>query len=1042
MSDSAKRFAVYSVGASLPGFTATDVARHIAHNTSRTPASIQARLLSGRAQRVKSFPTLEKAEVVCQRLRSIGLDAVIRELLVESELSEHASFIIPNTDSPLILSDSSSPPSSDSLPMHRDEVQSSAPKKSSRKGLYLTVGIVALAAIGVFGAMYWWFNPPLSRLASEAERAMFDNGEPGLVIAANLDQIRKLANFADADAVPITTYMSSNNTLLGTLAGSKQLFESSNHLTVRISADQSRSAADAASKSKVMAIVSGEFIESDVISVLEKFYSVEKAGDKTYQLSRTKELFEGNICPIDPSLSSTAETRVIRFSGEHLLIADDVSALASLNSSLDSPGSASAAAYSSWEAYRGTALIAAQMSNFAALRDDLASRMLLGALGDPKSVEQIGVRVDSAPLSRGIAVSLDVISPNNSMLDESVQTIQQSIAEKRTQYSQSHPSAVALLSRFEVEADTGMHLRLTLDSGLLAEANSLFSELGSMVFGGGALTMGSPSEESLMEAVWDFSQNQQFVEENPFQLGSFDKYLPATKQGGQAVFVGGVGLKPINSFASDAWAEDLALQLELVAKRMGPVLPAGQTFEGDVSDSGMEYSLQLKDVLNKQGQSILRDEHCLRGAAFGGRNHELAESHQYQAGVFEVRKSVRLTSGTQIADIGQIQGQLSFRVPTEVQSTVLSMRGERMFEYEGTAFRLSDIEGGSVQYSIDGDESKIVALRALNADGNVLRSQGKMTFGDSTAQSFAGAVDSLQVFYSVKTDEQLQDFDFDFQSPVKVSTENVAYSQSAAPSTVVFTPSDLVSLEKRLDINAITAKDQASIEDQFKWAKLSISGQGELGVGMASTSSSLIYFSHDAKATWNKQLSGKVIVPHVQSVAANSDSVFLDLTVDGVELTNNPVSFSKFTVNGQVRPSLGLQAGDYDLGSFQVELPDGIERLKSIKGVLRYEIPTAVSQRPIIFSQGQAPASVLKLLGYEYGWNTKMRFQLAHKVPGLAAAYLELSDGRIVSANILEISHDVLEFSEIGEPRKMTIMSIESTKTIAESFELAPNYSY
>lgn|GEM_PF-6896175 len=196
---------------------------------------------------------------------------------------------------------------------------------------------------------------------------------------------------------------------------------------------------------------------------------------------------------------------------------------------------------------------------------------------------------------------------------------------------------------------------------------------------------------------------------------------------------------------SSASIEDELIQLEVEA---GLQLPKG-------TDNGEAISLKLyvDQVLDDQGNDVLRDEQCLpNGVRAFGRNHEAAVGMNVQNARMLVSKIVRLKPEVELARVARVKGRLEYAVPVDVRPhRVAAREGERV-EDGDLSFYVGKVDASWVGYRIAGDPDKIVEIRGLNADGKVLRRGSSMSMdalvgeGKSGRMEFRGEPRGLIVY--------------------------------------------------------------------------------------------------------------------------------------------------------------------------------------------------------------------------------------------------------------------------------------------------------
>ena len=126
---------------------------------------------------------------------------------------------------------------------------------------------------------------------------------------------------------------------------------------------------------------------------------------------------------------------------------------------------------------------------------------------------------------------------------------------------------------------------------------------------------------------------------------------------------------------------------------------------------------------------------------------------------------MRLRRGAKAEEVARLSGSVSLRLPVRTQSVVLSEPAQGMTASAGGAqVELTSVEDRSISYRESGATSRVLEVRALNADrrplaGESASSMGSPFGGFSRSASFQGRISHVEVVFAVA--EETLEFPFE-----------------------------------------------------------------------------------------------------------------------------------------------------------------------------------------------------------------------------------------------------------------------------------------
>ncbi|PCJ44889.1 MAG: hypothetical protein COA99_06475, partial [Moraxellaceae bacterium] len=223
-------------------------------------------------------------------------------------------------------------------------------------------------------------------------------------------------------------------------------------------------------------------------------------------------------------------------------------------------------------------------------------------------------------------------------------------------------------------------------------------------------------------------------------------------------------------------------------------LPNIETKDGSKPSGRMK--LHVKSVLDKNGKELLKNERCDSNKShFGDRNHKATVSEYYSGDDISSWKTVRLEEGAIPSEVDRLIGEISFNSPIKVHKFKVPLKVGSEIDHLGMRFYLSKVGSQQVGYQLSGNTSRLLEVRALNADGKVLSKSWR--FGDAdgskVVQGYKGDVKSLELYLVEQTKELKLPFEVNhiFSHQTVKPEENLSISSSNVNYPKAITVDDL-----------------------------------------------------------------------------------------------------------------------------------------------------------------------------------------------------------------------------------------------------------
>lgn len=326
------------------------------------------------------------------------------------------------------------------------------------------------------------------------------------------------------------------------------------------------------------------------------------------------------------------------------------------------------------------------------------------------------------------------------------------------------PILASLIQTLNVQADgTILRFKTIVNRKTLDYLEKIPGEFLQMAFSGafgdgkeagpaGAEQIVKDSEVEKYAPLFDFSSVQAFEGKDVF-------YKPDYVAGPF-----GVRLKKISLLATD----DSIIELKVNVEGKGFENLSGESMHK--SDESPVTSLLITSIEDKEGNNLLREEQCgktrnLVAASLTTSRDKEYKNNEWISKSIKVYgdKSVRLKQNVPLSQVAKIKGTIEVRAATRtrVQSLQKPFSGKTI-ETGKVRIYLRKSTPGTVKYTLSGDMSHIMAVRAKNAKGQYLADAGSSAFGKETkmvSKRFKGIVASIEVVVA----EQMKSEDYPFE---------------------------------------------------------------------------------------------------------------------------------------------------------------------------------------------------------------------------------------------------------------------------------------
>ena len=510
-------------------------------------------------------------------------------------------------------------------------------------------------------------------------------------------------------------------------------------------------------------VLFGRFSGVKLKQVLGQHYLIDESIDDYLLITQNIEIEKKDPCAV-PSKSSAPKQQALHIQNDRLVLSSP-ELMPVLLKRFANKASAGIS-LTEWRQFRkekavAGALIAPTEANKGAV--DLPSALLLGALSKQPLKDVYAGAVVSLLPTPGFTFLIDAYS-NKAAWPLEVKTGYDQWVSEAVSDLKEMPTLASLIKTLNVQAD-GNVLRIktiankqTLDN--LEKIPGEFLQMAfSGVFGDGKKDRPAGEEQIVKDSdiekysqQFDFSSIQPFDSKNAFH---------------QPDYIAGpfaVRMERFGFLATDDSIVELTINAE------------GKGFD-NLSVDNMHQSnetplasLSINSIEDKEGNDLLREELCGNSRNLAIESLSTMRDKEYKDGQWIAKsikisgkKKVRLKPNTDVSNISKIKGNIAVQAATRIHvQTLQKPFSGKTIENTKVRMYLRKSTPGTVKYTLSGDMRHIMAVRAKNAKGEYLASDGSSASGKETkmiSKRFKGKVASVEVVIA----EQMQNQDYPFE---------------------------------------------------------------------------------------------------------------------------------------------------------------------------------------------------------------------------------------------------------------------------------------
>ena len=425
---------------------------------------------------------------------------------------------------------------------------------------------------------------------------------------------------------------------------------------------------------------------------------------------------------------------------------------------------------SNWEGYRSDKLASIALfkpEQGTQLTSGLTAMMARGVAKKNKALNSLfaGIGMQLLPPAGLLDVSLN--SPDQTWLQQTREELEQQIADMKDK-SQGLANLLTLLNKISVHQGANqLSVNLQLDSELKKSIANSMQEWSDKFF-----SIESSSQQDTAAAVIT-----EKIDDQPLQ------FKPSYNKSGLSAFN-----KQLDQFFEPAWSsgpfavaiEELLLENDQVVLQLRG---KGQNIDNVGSQ---QAKLKLLAVHDHKGANLLAQSACGQAtiaeesyfSSFGGLRTAFIDNKPVKYNELEVRKKVRLKPGVHFSEVKSLQAKIELDLPTRTRTEQFAKaeteKHKTLMAY-GSRLFFKPSASNTLDYTVSGDEQRILMVRALNKDKRYLSRSSSSSMGSlwgsgrSVSQSYHGEVAFVEVVYA----EQMEKMSY----PVAISKFPPYYSE-------------------------------------------------------------------------------------------------------------------------------------------------------------------------------------------------------------------------------------------------------------------------
>lgn len=1009
MSGEIKKYQVISSGEVLKGFSILDVADSLAKLYKITPANAIDTLICGKPRKVRSARSKAHAESVCAKLQAFGLHCGVSEVRPDmpDDLSMHTHMADPSDyddedDDIEPLSQSADEALASIDAIYKDATHKVAKSKFIKRTGFV---IIFLSMIG-FGSWFGvnhWLQPKAAPIISQMELAMEALSSPAAFVFADLQQARKLSSLSSLTGSsntlePIDFSHASGFLLPLNVLESPTFFEQSNFMTAAVFSHP-KEAVRRSDEQWIMALT-GEFNSEQIRSELAPVFEFTNINDDLIKFTEKAGEQSANQCDAIKGVSPNAEL-FVSFTSNAVILSSSKELNYRFQSKLTGlqiKTPEASPTLRSWQTHREGSLLSVKVFDQRLIEQfPLAERFMVSAFSG-SDVDEISLRVKPDLVNQGASLALAFTGDDADVLSDAEQRLISNIENTKLKISDNFVTSNALLSKLRITNTGVLTLSVDLDDDLIADINGVSSDLQDVI-NDGVLSQALNSPELDFQAlseVWDYDNNLVFADAQT--NGPSAAFPPIYQRQGVSVFIDSIGAKADN--------RNSVKSLQLSAARSAPVLPESEAWP----QSGIHQNLVVSEVLGAKGQSLLSKDNCLPVAAFSSSSETLSKHAVLDSGLLRSIERVNLIKNASPDDVKRVKGWYDFSVPTSVERVNVSMSDVAQARWPDGRFRLSRIEGSTVQYRTFGNDKNLVDIRAMNSDGQRLSRKSKSKKGEISTLVFNGSVATVELIIAKEWYDERFEFTLDSLQAKGLNTLKKNHTNRTIKA---FTKSERSAFRKRAPTELLLNA-------------LPIAGSE---LGRVKTKTAHLMFNLESLNNVPSKLIGEVIVPFNELLFQESNSLTIYLELNKKYKTEvSPNFYFENTTNNSVE----IDGQRYLRGRFSINLDKKLLKIDRIKGKLNFELPSKINRK--IATIGTSRKNDLQVLRYQYGISPSSTYAVSKEY---YSAVLTTKSGLVYLAQ--KPSEKMLQFNVGGQAKKIELLSVSKYERFSEKFNLKVN---
>lgn len=1009
MNGEIKKYQVISSGEVLKGFSILDVADSLAKLYKIPSSNAIDTLICGKPRKVRSARSKAHAESICAKLQALGLHCSVSEVRPDmpDDLSMHTHMADPSDYDyedgdiePLSESADEALASIDAI--YKDATNKVAKSKFIKRTCFAIV-LLSVIGIGSWFGLNHWLKPKSDPILGQIELAMESLSSPSVLVFADLLQARKLSRLSSltgsSNIIDVFDLGQASNFLLPlNVLESPTFFEQSDFIAAAVFSNP-KDTVRRSDEQWIMALT-GSFDPDQVRTELASVFEFTKINDDLIKFTTKIKKTDVNQCRALRDVN-TGSALFVSFTDDAAILSSSKelnyrfqSKLTGLQIKAPEPSSK----LLSWQAHRAGGLFSMRVFDQRLVDQFPIAEQFMRSAFSGSNIDEISLRVNSDLVNQGASLALKFASDDAGVLNSAEQSLKSNIEKTKSKISEGFVTSNKFLSKLLISNEGMLALSVDLDSDLIADIKGISSDLQSVINDGALSKAVSDTalEFQALSSMWNYDSNINFAD--TLKNGQSSGLSPVYEHQGVSIFVDSIGVKTDNRNAIKT--------LQLSAAR---ALPLPLSLEA-WPQSGIQQNLVVTDALNAEGQTLLAKIKCLSTGNFSSSLQHSNDHTVLDAGFLKSTHSVDLIKGVSPDDIQLIKGFYALNVPTVVSRINVSMSSDRQASWADGRFRLSRVQGSTVQYRIFGNENSLVDIRAMNSEGQLLSRKSANNEGDISTMVFNGSVASIELFVAKEWQEKR--FEFVLET-LRIKESNALKKNHINRMIKAFTKSERSKFRKR-----------APTEPLLK--ALPIAGSE---LGRVRTKTAHLLFRLESLNNVPSKLTGEVIVPFNELLFREPNSLTIYLELNKKYKTEVSPNFS---FEDTAKNSIEIGGQRYLRGNFSIKIDKKLKKINRINGKLNFELPSKLNRK--VATIGASRKNDLQVLRYEYGISPSSVYAVSKEY---YSAVLMAKSGLLYLAQ--KPSEKVLQFNTAGQAKKIELLTVSKYERFSEKFKLRIN---